>query len=651
MNKKKEQADILAIIKYIFENKNTSAKDIASGVGLSDKTVRLKIQSANKLLEEKKLGQIVSKPKVGIYLECNDKQAEKIPSLYQKVQDEVSSERMVQVLRMLLRSIKTKPLMISEIANELYLSAPTAAKEVKEASNWLKGFDLVAVAIRNKGIEITCKEHNYRQAIKEYLQLATSLGKIKVEDELKYLYPGLNVELIKDTLVEVEREWKFRLTDISYLEVLAYLCIATYENINNMECLEENYNKEELQQYNEYNFAAKIYYKLNSRLGIEDKEVEVLFLTLRILCSQVILNPSSNPSELVSEYDKKIREFVERTIEVVSDVVNIDLTNDTRFYQGLLNHTKALVFRLKYGQSIENTMNVYVREKYPNILKVSWLVSVLFEEYFNMSIDDNELCYIALYIQSAIETKLKNFDVILVTNQNMGVTRLLSDRILNSNLEIRKLDVITAHEFNIKEYPDIDLILSTAPLSYDDKRILVLDNLFDDNNIILIKEKLNEVKHNKHDKKFHFDPVCHKLLEPDLMLTNLSVSSKNELLETMCNLLVEKGYATNELYDSVIAREKEANTAVGGGIAIPHGSMNRVNESKIVIATLNKPILWGEEEVSVVVLLNIIISNASELNKWQAFYKEFIKLTDDENAIKKLKNIENPIDLYYYLIQ
>lgn len=651
MNKNKEQSDILAIIKFIFENKNTSSIQIANAVSLSDKTVRNKIQVANEFLKSKNLGTIISKPKVGIYLDCNEKQAEKISSLFQTSNEELNPERMVQTLRLLLKSIKTKPITVNEIASVLYLSAPTAAKEVKEASNWLKSFNLKVNVIRNKGIEISYKEQDYRYAIKEYLNLALAQGRIKVEDELKFMFPGLNVNLIKETLIDVEKEWKFKLTDSAYSEVLAYLCISTYENINNMDCLKDDFQKEELQQYNEYNFAAKIYRKLNSRMNLEDKEDEVLFLTLRILCSQVIFTANNNPSELVHEYDNKLRAFVNKTIEVVSDVVNIDLTGDDRFYQGLLNHTKALVFRLKYGQSIENTMNYYVREKYSNILKVSWLVSTLFEEYFNMHISDDELGYIALYIQSAIETKVKDYDVLLVTNQNMGVTRLLSDRLLNANLKIRKLDTVTTHEFNVKDYPKVDLILSTAKLTYDDERILVLDNIFGDDNTKIIEDKLRNLKHIRHDKMFHFDPICHKLLEPDLMITNVDISSKEELLNKMCELLVNKGYATKGLYDSVLARENEANTSVGGGVAIPHGSMGQVNESKIVIATLKKPIKWGEDEVSVVVLLNILISNAKELTKWQAFYKEFINLTDDESAMTKLKNIENPIDLYYYLIQ
>lgn len=617
MNKNKEQSDILAIIKFVYENNNTSSKQIANAIGLSDKTIRAKIIKANEYLETKNLGKIISRPKVGIYLECNEKQSEKIASLFLKTNDELNPERMVQTLRLLLRSIKTKPITVNEIANVLYLSAPTAAKEVKEASNWLKGFDLKTKIIRNKGIEISYKEEDYRWSIKEYLKLALSQGRIKVEDELRFLFPGLDVDLIKEILIDVEKEWKFSLTDFSYSEILAYLCIATYENFNGMDCLNANFKKEELQQYNEYNFACKIYRRLNSKINLNDRENEILFLTLRILCSQVIYEPINDPDKLVYEYDKKLRAFVKKTIEVVSDIVNIDLTEDERFYQGLLNHTKALVFRLKYGQSIENTMNEYVREKYPNILKVSWLVSMLFEEYFNMNIDDDELSYIVLYIQSAIETKEKNYDVVLVTNQNMGVTRLLSDRLLNANLKIKKLNTVTTHEFNINDYLETDLIISTTKLPLEDDRLLVLENIFDDNNIKLIEDKLRSLRHNRHSKKFHFDPICHKLIEPDLIMTNLNVNSKEELLEKMCEPLVKKGYATKGIYESVLAREKKANTSVGGEVAIPHGSMNRVNESKIVIATLKKPIIWGEDEVKVVILLNILISNSKELAKWQ----------------------------------
>ena len=39
----------------------------------------------------------------------------------------------------------------------------------------------------------------------------------------------------------------------------------------------------------------------------------------------------------------------------------------------------------------------------------------------------------------------------------------------------------------------------------------------------------------------------------------------------------------------VYAREEESTTGIGEGIAIPHGNMAEVNESRIVVAILEEP--------------------------------------------------------------
>lgn len=652
MKQDREYLESLAILGVLLEKKTATAADIAAAIGTSDKTVRKRLTVVNELLSSEGLGSLEVKPKAGISLHVDAAQNDKIYRLISKNNHTAVSsdpERMAQALQIILRSIKTKPVTVNEVAEQLFLSAPTAAKELKDCFSWLSGFHITAHSVRNRGIEIKCSETEYRMAVREFvLNLSMQNDPIR---SLSYLYPHLNVRLIRDCIADVENEWHFGFTDNSFSEILTQVCIATFENIIGDHSLKLDLNADDLEQYNEYNFAEKIYQKVNDRLQLETRKNEVLYLTIQVLCSQVVSPSGDDPSQMVREYDQKLRKFVEQTIAVVSGVINIDLTNDEGLYRGLMNHIRALLFRLKYGQPLDATVSSYVRKEFPTTLRVSWLISTLFEDYFNLSISDDELSYIALYIQSAIDSNSRPIHALLVTNQNMGVTRLMHDRIIRNNRQIESLKDVTLHEFTAARWPKADLILTTADLQISDQRILWLKDPFDDNNSELIEEKIAELQAGKGRKKFHFDPVCHGLFEPDLLMAHVHYTDKWTLLKEMCARLEKKGYVTKGYLESVIEREKINTTSIGGGAAIPHGNMQYTNESKIVVAVLDEPINWGNEQVSVVFLLNILMKNESELAKWQAFYRQFILLTASKEQMDQMKLFTNPVDLYYYLIQ
>ena len=110
------------ILKILLDRDNTTAAQLAEEIGISEKTVRNRIKEVNALLGEKKLGEIISKPKKGMILEADLKQKNQIRLLLGEVRRSDSTDetgRMSAVLRMILRSIKTPGITINEIADAL----------------------------------------------------------------------------------------------------------------------------------------------------------------------------------------------------------------------------------------------------------------------------------------------------------------------------------------------------------------------------------------------------------------------------------------------------------------------------------------------------------------------------------------------------
>ena len=73
------------------------------------------------------------------------------------------------------------------------------------------------------------------------------------------------------------------------------------------------------------------------------------------------------------------------------------------------------------------------------------------------------------------------------------------------------------------------------------------------------------------------------ILHPDGIIPALRVQSKKQLLMELATAASKlTGIPEREIFDVVLQREKLGSTSVGGGIAIPHASSDRV--SKVVAA-------------------------------------------------------------------
>ena len=182
-------------------------------------------------------------------------------------------------------------------------------------------------------------------------------------------------------------------------------------------------------------------------------------------------------------------------------------------------------------------------------------------------------------------------------------------------------------------------------------RIVEIDDLMLDNSVNKISKKIKEINANLTPKNTRFDPVCNSFFEPDLIFTQLDVNCKEECIKVMCERLVKKGYVTRNYVDTVLEREHVIATAIGNNVAIPHGEQNEIHEAKVVIATLAKPVVWGNEMVDVVFLLAVKMTNDFEISKTQLFYKQYINLVETDQQVNKLRDFKVNTDFYRYLIQ
>lgn len=93
-------------------------------------------------------------------------------------------------------------------------------------------------------------------------------------------------------------------------------------------------------------------------------------------------------------------------------------------------------------------------------------------------------------------------------------------------------------------------------------------------------------------------------------------SSRDEAIRTLAEQLNQQGKLHNleEYLEAVFAREAHGATALGEGLAVPHGKTDAVKEAAFAVATLKEEVKWPgideDEEEDVNLIFLIAIPNA-----------------------------------------
>lgn len=90
-----------------------------------------------------------------------------------------------------------------------------------------------------------------------------------------------------------------------------------------------------------------------------------------------------------------------------------------------------------------------------------------------------------------------------------------------------------------------------------------------------------------------------KLISPQMIFTGIEAGHANEVIALLGGKLAELGLVTESYVDAVIAREAEMPTGLplgGINVAVPHTDPEHVVTPTVAVATLTKPVPFGNME-------------------------------------------------------
>lgn len=138
-----------------------------------------------------------------------------------------------------------------------------------------------------------------------------------------------------------------------------------------------------------------------------------------------------------------------------------------------------------------------------------------------------------------------------------------------------------------------------------------------------------------------------EILSPESTFSNLRLSSKKKVLEKISNVMSEAIDCPNqEIYESLLSREKLGSTALGDGIAIPHGRLNQLDKAISVFILLDDPIDYDSPDDKPVDIIFAIMVPQNANNEQLKYLAQIAKILSEGCLVSQIRNAHSDQALY-----
>jgi transcriptional antiterminator len=578
----------LQILSFLNENQETTMKRLSEQLDVTAQTIKSELQALEGVLAS-----------YGITIDIQSRNGlkvinpENLPRFLKS--SEVLYEFSLQNQLLLILVLYDDFLIMQDIADKLYVSKSLVEKQMPLL---LTKYEDKIQSLRHYGYRFNGSEVDRRsifvKLISPYLQGLSFKDGIFNFNELHfplldYFNEGMMdkammaIDIIKDNSI-------FSLTDESIKQFFIYLIFVLRSNeINRKQALSDDFPLA-IKEYSGFNEYMDLVIKIDKEvdLKIQEKEKYYLCYLFFILRKQSVLNRD--------EITKFMGSFVQQLLDKIKLNLCLDLSNDSRLYEGLALHIYTIVLRKDNIDQLDGDNNWGdVKLQYPLGFEAATIAAEMIDSRYKYHSTEIELIYLTLHFQAAIERMSlpdKKVKAIVVCQYGVAAANLISAKI-----EKAYPDIIVEHLYSVQEYfslktIDYDLIITTEKLPPKERPIIYVSPA-------LKNYEMKYVSDFVEDKKAKL--MLSEILEDIAVIKLDSALDKEDIIRKIIEPMVELDIVTNEYLESVLDREKISSTNFSS-IAIPHGNPKYVNAVKLSVVKLEKPVEWGDSYVQYIFL-------------------------------------------------
>ena len=370
--------------------------------------------------------------------------------------------------------------------------------------------------------------------------------------------------------------------------------------------------------------AVRMLHKAALRLELTYTNEDVHYLSLQLISNRFEPLPEEEVDEVI----------VERLLSRVSAALNINFASDQKLEEQLKNHIPPMIYRLRSNNKTENPFTSQIKNEFSLTFNVIWVVLSEYEQELGISFNEDEIAFLTMYFQAAIERARMNRKILIVCQMGIATSELLINRIKNVLPSLDTFEVASVAELEQMPLNEYDLIISTIKVDIPKKQVILVSPFLTKEDIERIKQSDLLPKAENNVLKLVRAHHLMKFVDKDFVFVNTDFSSKEELIEQVGEVLIENGFVTQQFIQTVQEREEMGGTDLPTGTAVPHGNSTCVNQTIIVLVKNKKKFKWNKYYVDLVFLICIAKQDTFQTRNILA---DIYNIIDSNEQLKQLR--------------
>jgi len=581
-----------------------SANQLAEKYGVSTKTVYQDIDKLNDFFDEGELKSRIEKvPRKGIKLSA-DEERKKIQSLLlvnkheSGVQDFSPEYRESELIKRLF--INQEELDIYDFAEEMYVTESTVHRDIDKLEKNLGQFNL-KIRIKHDQLFVDGDEWNIRKALQSYVIQVQSLGR---EENIERFFLEKDIEICNEAISRLSQKYHHQFSE-EYSCLLLVECLIFKKRTDHNNFLNERTSNliNDLNHLEVYFFSGELLESIINKSFSEISPYEIEAMAYSLLAYGF----SIQSADYIQSIDHQVNELIQK----VSNLLSLDLSKDNHLKLMLSNHISKMIFRLRNQIYITNPALEEIKKQYSSLFNVIWIAIRGLSKYYEINISNEELAFIVIHFQLAIEKIVKPLNIVVICQNGIATSELIMSKLHKIFDSDAKITNINARELDFYDLSNIDLIISTIALPEVTVPVIEVSPILTKDEIESIRSFYSEhmtdnytlMRTSLDGRKFNLESLQTLIKKPYLIRETMK--SKKECLEKMIKECDSSNRKNKEFKESILERETLGSTSVYTGVALPHCDPRFVEQSELIIMTLDKPINWGKNNVKLIILIAV----------------------------------------------
>ena len=476
----KRQIEIITLL--LLKDDYCIADDLADVLSVSNRTIRNDLSLIKAFLKEYG-ADLKAEPHKGYKIIADMDCRQKILGHLDSARS-LTRDKLVNAICILLLSFDNTT--YEDMASYLDISKQTLIKYMDDAEENLSKHNIFVNKIKGKGLHIEGKESNIRDYMKTVLSDSESSSFIISLAEKIFLNSSILVtarQIIKD----VETQAKVHFYEQRRLELL--ISYSLYR-VSISHILDASDAKDApLANDRQY----QLFYEILKSLHLSEAEKCHLI--------SVLLETKVKHLNQKHDNDKDAEQLAKFLMKKLQLLHPFGKHKKERFLNGLTSHLNVALYRIRNNIPIQNELLDQIKISISLIYLYTKQQLLSQEEKYNVTFDENEIAYVAMYLASAFETSINlNQKIKVLIECSFGTT---TSAILDSRIRQLITDCEIIGPFSTgeaEEYLDkneVDLIITTHDGSNYKYPTIIVNPLLNSEDADYVRTRIFQLSHEK----------------------------------------------------------------------------------------------------------------------------------------------------------